>query len=67
MQGKVWTTDAMMRETNNNVEMRKNDGCIAVEMELAGVQAVCDFHGFEFYNFLATGNVLAENEYEVDG
>ncbi len=67
VQGKVWTTDAMMRETKNNVEVRKNDGCIAVEMELAGVQAVSDFHGFELYNFLATGDVLAENEYEIDG
>lgn len=36
-------------------------------MELAGVQAVCDFLGFELYNFLATGDVLAENEYHVEG
>ncbi|MGK0554354.1 nucleoside phosphorylase [Macrococcus capreoli] len=65
--GKVWTTDAMLRETKNNVVRRKNDGCVAVEMELAGVQAVCDFHGFELYAFLATGDVLAENEYNVEG
>ena len=38
--GKVWTTDAIYRETRNLVEKRKSEGCIAVEMELAGMQAV---------------------------
>lgn len=41
--GKVWTTDAIYRETKTKLEARKNEGCLAVEMELAGVQAVCDF------------------------
>ncbi|UTI86631.1 hypothetical protein NIT62_09345 [Mammaliicoccus sciuri] len=36
-------------------------------MELAGVQAVCDFHGFELFNFLVTGDVLSEETYKVDG
>ncbi|MGY0684342.1 hypothetical protein ACW7DJ_06845 [Mammaliicoccus sciuri] len=36
-------------------------------MELAGVQAVCDFHGFELFNFLVTGDVLSEETYNVDG
>ena len=44
VQGRVWTTDAIYRETKTAVAKRKNDGCIAVEMELAGMQAVCDFH-----------------------
>lgn len=43
--GKVWTTDAIYRETKAKLEARKNEGCVAVEMELAGVQAVCDFYG----------------------
>lgn len=36
-------------------------------MELAGVQAVCDFHGIELFNFLVTGDVLSEETYNVDG
>lgn len=64
VQGRVWTTDAVLRETVGQVTLRKNEGCVAVEMEVAGVQAVCDFYGFELYNFLVTGDVLCENGYD---
>lgn len=63
--GKVWTTDAMYRETKAKLEARKNEGCLAVEMELAGVQAVCDFYGWELYDFLVTGDVLNQAVYDV--
>ena len=36
-------------------------------MELAGVQALCDFYGLELYDFLEAGDVLDENGYEADG
>ncbi|MDD7434428.1 MAG: nucleoside phosphorylase [Peptoniphilaceae bacterium] len=65
--GRVWTTDSILRETVNLVEQRKKEGCLAVEMELAGVQAVCDFYGWKVYDFLATGDVLAENHYDMTG
>lgn len=64
--GKVWTTDSMLRETVGLVNKRKSEGCIAVEMEIAGVQAVCDFYGFELYCFLESGDVLSESSYEVE-
>lgn len=67
VQGRVWTTDSMGRETRALVARRKAEGCIAVEMELAGVQAVCDFHGYQLYNFLEAGDVLGENHYEIEG
>lgn len=67
IEGKVWTTDAVLRETNLQYNKRKKEGCIAVDMELAGVQAVCDFHGFELFSFLVTGDVLSEGTYNVDG
>ena len=66
VKGKVWTTDCPLRETVNLVNKRKEEGCIAVEMELAGVQAVCDFYGFELYDFLSAGDVLAEGNYQVE-
>ena len=65
--GKVWTTDSMLRETVGLVTKRKEEGCIAVEMELAGVQAVCDFYDLELYDFLEAGDVLKASGYEVEG
>ena len=65
VQGRVWTTDSIMRETVNLVNQRKSEGCIAVEMEVAGVQAVCDFYGYELYDFLAAGDVLVEGDYQI--
>lgn len=67
VQGRIWTTDSMIRETVNLVNKRKSEGCIAVEMEVAGVQAVCDFFGLELYDFLAAGDVLAEGNYITEG
>lgn len=65
--GRNWTTDAMLRETQGLVAKRKAEGCICVEMELAGVQAVCDFYGLELYDFLEAGDVLEASGYEVEG
>ena len=63
--GRVWTTDAIYRETRSKVEARKAEGCLAVDMEVAGVQAVCSFHGFQLYCFLMTGDVLDLPEWDV--
>ncbi len=65
--GRNWTTDAMLRETIGLVAKRKEEGCISVEMELAGVQAVCDFYDLELYDFLEAGDVLEASGYEVEG
>ncbi|MCI9127878.1 MAG: nucleoside phosphorylase [Eubacterium sp.] len=67
VKGKVWTTDAIYRETRNLVEKRKLEGCIAVEMELAGMQAVCDFYNIELYDFLVTGDVVDQTDYTPNG
>ncbi|MBQ7989741.1 MAG: nucleoside phosphorylase [Oscillospiraceae bacterium] len=65
--GKVWTTDALYMETRDKVQKRKSEGCIAVEMELAGVQAVCDHYGIELYHFLMTGDVVDQPDYAPEG
>ena len=67
VEGPVWTTDFMLRETAGLVQKRRAEGCIAVEMELAGVQALCDFYGLELYDFLEAGDVLDESGYDADG
>lgn len=67
VKGRVWTTDSMIRETKGLVARRKEEGCIAVEMELAGVEAVCDFYGLTLYDFLEAGDVLSDGGYEAEG
>ena len=56
--GKTWTPDAFYRELRHQMEARRAEGCLTVDMELAGVQAVCAFHGWELYSFLQCGDVL---------
>ena len=67
VRGRVWTTDAFYRETRGQMTQRVAEGCLAVDMELAGVQAVCDFHGLQLYPFLQTGDVLDLPEYDHTG
>ena len=62
--GKTWTTDSFYRETRNNFEKHKKDGCIAVEMECAGVQAMCNFRNLEFYTFFTSGDLLDAPEWD---
>ena len=64
VQGKTWTTDSFYRETRNNFEKHKADGCISVEMECAAVQAVCDFRGLELYPFFTSGDLLDAPEWD---
>ena len=62
--GKTWTTDAVYRETRGNMEKRKVEGCISVEMESAGIQAVCDFRNLELYNFYLGSDLLDSPEWD---
>lgn len=58
VRGRVWTTDAFYRETRNNMEKRRADGCIAVDMECASVMAVARFRGAEVYQFFYAADSL---------
>jgi len=64
VKGKTWTTDAFYRETKEEIELRKKEGCIVVEMEVSACQAVAKFHNFEFYTFLYRGDNLDSKEWE---
>ena len=58
VEGITWTTDAFYRETREKVAARKAMGAVCVEMECAAVQALCDFRGVEFFQFLYAGDTL---------
>ncbi|MBQ7362859.1 MAG: nucleoside phosphorylase [Clostridia bacterium] len=62
--GRTWTTDAFYRETRRNMEMRRSEGCIAVEMEISACQAVADFRGHELYAFLYRADNLDAEVWE---
>ncbi len=62
--GKTWTTDAIYRETKDNTEKRKRDGCITVEMECASVMAVAQFRGVECYQFLYAADCLDDDDWD---
>ena len=56
--GKTWTTDALYRETRNNMKKRRAEGCIAVDMECASVMAVGQFRGVPVYQFIYAEDCL---------
>ncbi|MCR4669172.1 MAG: nucleoside phosphorylase [Clostridia bacterium] len=63
-EGVTWTTDACYRETREKIGRRKAQGAICVEMECAGMQALCDFRGTEFFQFFYAGDDLDHSEWE---
>ena len=65
--GKVWTTDAIYRETAVKMNCRKEQGCVAVDMESASALAVCQFRGVKFGQFFYTEDVLTEDEWDGRG
>lgn len=56
--GTTWTTDAFYRETTDKTARRKEMGAICVEMECAAMQAMCNFRGVEFFQFLYAADSL---------
>lgn len=65
--GKTWTTDAFYRETRSKMEKRVEEGCLTVDMEMAGLAAASSFHGFKLCSFLQAGDVLDGEEYDISG
>lgn len=64
VKGRSWTTDAFLRETRRNMERRRAEGCIAVDMELSASQAIADFRGFELYAFLYAADNLDHSAWD---
>lgn len=62
--GRNWTTDAFFRETRRNMERRKEEGCISVDMELSACQAVANFRGYELYAFFYSADNLDHAEWD---
>ncbi|RME87909.1 MAG: hypothetical protein D6770_08190 [Anaerolineae bacterium] len=62
--GKTWTTDAPYRETQGKIARRREEGCLTVEMEAAGMMAVAEFRGVTFGQILYSGDDLSGTEWD---
>lgn len=65
VEGRTWTTDAIYRETKSEMEKRRSEGCLVVEMEAAGAAAVAEHHGWSLLAFLEGGDNLDGEEWSV--
>lgn len=64
VRGMTWTTDAFYRETREKIARRRKMGAVCVEMECAAMQAMCDFRGVEFFQFLYAGDNLDHSAWD---
>ena len=62
--GRVWTTDALYRETRRNVDRRRGEGCLGVDMECAYLAALCAARGAELLAFLYTEDSLGGESWD---
>ena len=65
IRAKTWTTDALYRETEKNMKLRKAEGCITVEMECASIMALSEFRKIDAYRFLYVEDNLDALEWEA--
>jgi uridine phosphorylase len=61
---KTWTTDAVYRETEAKMRLRKAEGCITVEMEAAAFFAVAQFRNVQFAQLLYAGDDVSSSEWD---
>lgn len=58
--GKVWTNDAIYRETHEKVRRRRESGCVCVDMECSAVAALAAFRDRDVFHFFYAADHLAE-------
>lgn len=61
---KTWTTDAFYRETPGKINMRREEGCLAVEMECSAFCAVAEFRKVIFGQILYGGDDVSCEEWD---
>ncbi len=65
IKGKTWTSDAIYRETKAAIDERRQEGCIAVEMECAAMLAVSQYRKIPFIQFLYGADNLSSEKWEI--
>lgn len=68
LKGKVWTTDAIFRETEGKIKMFRERGAVAVDMELAACLAVAEFRRYpKFAQFLISDDNVVDKSWRDRG
>lgn len=62
--GKTWTTDGVYRETPGKIQLRRAEGCIAVEMEAAAFFAVARFRSVTAAQILYAGDDVSSEQWD---
>ena len=65
VKGKTWTSDAIYRETLPMIEERRQEGCLAVEMECASMLAAAKYRRIPFAQFLYGADSLSSDTWEI--
>lgn len=65
VKGKTWTSDAIYRETIPAIRRRKQEGCLAVEMECASMLAVSQYRKIPFLQFLYGADSLSSDTWKI--
>lgn len=63
VEGKVWTTDAPYRETRDKVKIRKESGCICVDMECSAIHAIAQFREKDVFQFFYAADNLDDSSW----
>ena len=63
--GKTWTTDAIYRETPDMIELRRNEGCVTVEMEAAAFFAVSQYYDLPLAQLLYAGDDVSGEAWDA--
>lgn len=65
VKGKTWTSDAIYRETIPTIQERKQEGCLATEMECASMLAAAKYRHIPFIQFLYGADNLSSDTWEI--
>ena len=63
VRGETWTTSAMYRETETEVERYRDEGVVTLCMETAALWAVCEYRGVDTATVHEVGDYLAPDEW----
>ncbi len=67
LEGLVWTTDAIYRETRERIKARREEGAKIVEMEQAGCIAVAQFRGIKYGAMIYGGDDVSGDVWDNRG
>ena len=63
--GKVWTTDALFRETRGKTRKYSQEGILAVEMEMSALLTVAAYRGVRLGGFMVVSDELASLKWKT--